>query len=343
MEYNIINLEILSNSDERTYLEKHLNIFIKKMSILPKIYRKSKFIDIKFQRIEDNRIDIDISAKLNTGIININKTGDSIQEIIPELFDKYTQNISEELKSIRSQYSIDQKNTFIKLTNKSKEELVNLNENQKNELFNSLIPCFEPNLQGYIKRRILLAKHAKLKALSNLDYKDVISEVVLRVYPKFVKDIKDIKNLNLWLIKYCDDFLNEIIDHYTKENVSYEELVNQELGQLEEEYTVDAGGDLVMIEDLDEYETSLGVEEFILTSKGDNDFIDKLDTSSSSLKEKFYDELIKLPLRYQSIYDLYFIENLNFDEISIIKNIDPVEVEAIIISIKDLITEKLFN
>ncbi len=71
--------------------------------------------------------------------------------------------------------------------------------------------------------------------------------------------------------------------------------------------------------------------------------IDNLDISKAELKEKIYDELIKLPLRYQSIYDLYFFEHREIDDIAKIKKMTPLEIEAIIISIKDLLSEKLFG
>jgi len=343
MEYNIVNLEILANSEDRSYLEKYLDVFIKKMSILPMIYRKSKFIDIIFQRTDQNKLQINVSAQLNTGKIQIIQSGESIKNIIPAVFDNFTEKTAKELVNIRKKFSLDQKNAFLKLTAIDKEQLKSFDDKEKSDLFNSLIPSFIPNLNGYIKRRILSAKRAELKALSNIDYKDVVSEVIVRVFPIFKSNIKEIKNLNLWLIKTADDVLNEILDNYTSENISFEELVNSELGQLEEEFTVDAGGDLIMTEDLDEYEVDLGVEEIIIASKGENDLIEKLDISKSSLKEKIYDELIKLPLRYQSIYDLYFIEYLSYDEIAIVKNMEALEVEAIIISIKEIITEKLFN
>ncbi len=342
MEYRVRNLDMLENSESRNYLEKHLEKFIKKMSFIPKKYRKSNEIEVILSD-KDHKINILISANLNTGIISLERSGDTIEEIVPNIFYNFTEKVAEEIKNIRTKYAIDKKNEFFEKLALDKENLKTLNEQEKAELFKTIIPVFLHGLKGYINRRIISAKLADLKSLSNVDPKDVVNEVVLRVHSIFNKEIENIKDINIWLIKEADNVLNEILDKNKTENVSYEELVNNELGQLEEKFTVDGGFDLVMTEELDEYDTDFGIEEIIISSKGENEFIEKLEKDKTSLKNKVYDELIKLPLRYQSIYDLYFFEHMEIDEIAKVKKIKPLEIEAIIISIKELLTEKLFN
>ncbi len=342
MEYNITNLELITSGQERSFLEENVERFIKKMSIIPKKYRKSNTIDIVLSNNELNQLSIQVSAILFSGEVNIKKAGNTLKEIVPKVFDIFTLEMAKELENNRKQFSIKQRNAFLKSTALDNDYLLNLDKKDKNKLFNSLIPIFLNGLKGYIKRRIISAKRAKIKALLNVDYKDIVNEAVLRSYAKFENEIENIRYLNIWLIQAADTVLNEILDNSKAENLSYEELVNKELGGLEEDFTVDGGGHIVMTEELDEYE-DLGIEEIILVSKGENDFVENLDVSKSKLKDKIYDELIKLPLRYQSIYDLYFFEHLDFDEIAIIKDMKAIEIEAIIISIKDLLTEKLFD
>ena len=343
MEYRVKNLEVLNDSHQRNYLEKHLEKFIKKMSFIPKKYRKSNTIEVYLSPINENKLKISLSAILITGDFSLDKSGKNIEEIVPKIFYNFTQKIAEEIKNIRTKFAIDKKNEFFEKLALDKKNLQALNEKEKSKLFENIIPVFLNGLKGYVNRRIVSAKLANLKALSNIDPKDIINEVVLRVYYIFNKNIDNIRDINIWLIKEADAVLNEILDKNKSENLSYEELVNRELGQLEEKFTVDGGYDLIMNEELDEYNMDLGVEELVIASKGENEFIEKLEKDKTSLKNKVYDELIKLPLRYQSIYDLYYFENMEIDEIAKIKKLEPLEVEAILISIKDLLTEKLFG
>jgi len=343
MEYNVEQLELIPKGEDRNFLEKHLEKFIKKMSFIPKKYRKSNVININISEIKDKGIKVKISTSLNTGVISHEKSGRDIKEIVPAVFEEFTEKIVKEIDKIRKRFSQDKKNSFLNAISFDKKDLSKLSEKEKEELFKNIITVLLPGLKGYVKRRIISAKLAKLKALSNVDYKDVINEVVLRVYQRYKNNIENIKDINIWLIQEADNVLNEILDKQEFEKISYEELLSHELEQLEEEFTVDGDGELVMTEDLDEYDTDFGVEEIILISKGESDFIEKLEQDKTSLKHKIYDELIKLPLRYQSIYDLYYFENMEVDEIAKIKNMDAMKVEAIIISIKELLTEKLFN
>ncbi|HHH52763.1 MAG TPA: hypothetical protein ENK91_03835, partial [Bacteroidetes bacterium] len=246
MEYRVKNLEILKDSQERNYLEKHLEKFIKKMSFIPKKYRKSNTIQVYLSQISDKELKITVSAILITGDFSVEKSGKSIEDIVPQVFYNFTQKIAEEIKNIRTKFAIDKKNEFFEKLALDKKNLQNLDDKEKSELFKNIIPVFLHGLKGYVNRRIISAKLAGLKALSNIDPKDVINEVVLRVHDTFNKNTENIQDINIWLIKEADNVLNEILDKNKEENVSYEELVNNELGQLEEKFTVDGGYDLVM-------------------------------------------------------------------------------------------------
>ncbi len=343
MEYNIDNLHLISNVEDRNFLERRLEKFMKKMSIIPGKYMKSDTINIHLEELEDNKLSVEVSANLNTGQIFMSQQGVGIKSVIPKILLLFSRRVAEEIESIRHKFSYEKRLAFLDSVALDKENLRNLDEKGKADLFKSLIPIFLPALKGYITRRINSAKRADLKALSNVDVKDVVNEVVIRVHSSFLENVDDVRFINIWMIREADDILNGILDSYVSDNISFEELVDKEFELLEEEYTVDAGGDLVMKEELDEYNMDFGVEEIILSSEGENDFINNLTISKAKLKDKICDELVKLPLRYQSIYDLYFFESMDYDEIASIKNMKEVEVEAIIISIKDLLKEKLFD
>ncbi len=342
MEYNINNPDLISNVEDRNFLDRHLKRFINKMGIIPKKYTKSDTINIHLEELDD-KLSMEVSLNLNTGHIFMSQQGVDIKSIVPKVFYLFSRRIAEEIETIRRKFLHEKRNLFLETVSLDREDLRNLDEKGRGELFKSLIPMFLPALKGYITRRVDAAKRADLKALSNVDVKDVVNEVVVRVHASFLANVEDVRFINIWMIREADAILNSILDNYVSDDVSFEELVDKELGLLEEEYTVDAGGDLVMKEELDEYDMDFGVEDIILSSKGENEFIDSLDISKTKLKDKICDELVKLPLRYQSIYDLYFFEHMDYDEIASIKNMKEMEVEAIIVSIKELLKEKLFD
>lgn len=96
-----------------------------------------------------------------------------------------------------------------------------------------------------------------------------------------------------------------------------------------------------MNEEMDDYDLDNNYnEEFLSLYVGDRDQIEEIDTPDEELNDKIFDELIKLPIKYQSIYDLYYFEHLEIEEIAKIKDLEPIEIEAILISIKELISER---
>ena len=175
MEYEIVNLELIPKGDDRNYLEKHLEMFIKKMSIIPKKYRKSNSIQLSLSNVVENQLKLNISANLNTGYVYTSQIGDNIKSIVPKIFDLFTKKIAKEIEHIRKQFSLDKKSAFLEATALDKKNLSNLSDEKRVELFKSIIPIFLPALKGYIKRRILSAKRAELKSLSNVDSKDAYS------------------------------------------------------------------------------------------------------------------------------------------------------------------------
>ncbi len=343
MEYSINNPDLIHNVEDRNFLEQHLERFVNKMGIIPKKYTKSDNINIHLEKLDDGKLSIEVSLSLNTGHIFMSQQGVGIKSIVPRVFYLFSKRVAEEIQHIREKFSTERRNLLLKELKLNKNSLDKLDDKGKSELFKSLIPMFLPALKGYINRRIIAAKRANLKALSNIDKKDVVNEVVIRIHSTFSQKIEDVRFINIWMIREADAVLNEILDNYVSDEVSFEELLNRELGQLEEEYTIDAGGDLVMTEELDDYDVGLGVEEMILSSKEESNLIEELKVDKVDLKDKVCDELVKLPLRYQSIYDLYFFENMTYEEIADIKGMTKVEIEAIIISIKDILKEKLLS
>ena len=58
---------------------------------------------------------------------------------------------------------------------------------------------------------------------------------------------------------------------------------------------------------------------FWLYFGNENMQIEDAEVPDEEMSDKIFDELIKLPIKYQSIYDLYYFEHLEIEEIAKIK------------------------
>ena len=142
--------------------------------------------------------------------------------------------------------------------------------------------------------------------------------------------------------------LNELLDEakHAIHAASVEEILNSELAGMEERYVIDGSGDPVMIDELEDYEsteTLMGIEEALLISGSEEETIDKIsdNLSRKQMKDMIRNELINLPLRYQAVYDLFFFEQTGVEDIAKIKNESPERIEEIIEEVKAFLKKRL--
>jgi DNA-directed RNA polymerase specialized sigma24 family protein len=343
MKYNIENLEILEKKEDKLFLQEQVEQLLSKISFIPLKYRNSDTIEVNIQNGGIN-LKVFLSLNLSTGMISFSRSGENINSLAPELFDRFAEIVNIEVEKIRKKHSLNKKNSFIETISIKEPELLKLNEFKKTELFKSLITATLPDMIGYIKRRVYSARLANIKVFNNIFVKDLVSEVILQVHGRFQSDILNIKEFNIWNIQEADKVLNDILanDDNFRSEISFEQLVDHELAELEEEYTMDADGDYVMNEEMDEFNYENGGIPGVLALFGNENMqIEDAEAPDEDMSDKIFDELIKLPIKYQSIYDLYYFEHLEIEEIAKIKSLEPIEIEAILISIKELISEKL--
>ena len=344
MNYNIENFKAIRNKEDKSKLEKTIELFVSKLAYIPKKYVNSDEIDIFINEVKD-KIEIQLLLRINNKTI---KQTDIITDFdkINDIFNKFYNSLNSELESARSAYSMNKKNSFMEAVFQNGNEYSHLSEGEKHNLFKSLITSTLPDMIGYIKRRVYSARLANIRQFNNIFVKDVVSEVIIRVYDRFQSDIKHIRDFNLWNIKESDAVLNEILEdeNFTATELSYEQLVNRELDELEENYSIDGDGDLTMNEDLEEEFSPRRTEhngELINSYINNLEIVEKIENPDDDFSDKIFDELIKLPLKYQSIYDLYYFEQMEMEDIAKVKNMEPIEIEAILISIRELITENI--
>jgi hypothetical protein len=343
MNFNISNIQILNNKEDRLFLEEHLNEFIANIRYIPLKYRKSDVVEIDLAKKND-AYNISLSYSLSTGVINLSGTGNIFKSLVTDTFEKFASKVNAEVEKIRKEYSVSKKNSYIESVNLSDEQLKNLGEKGKIELFRSLISSTLPDIIGYIKRRVHSAKMSDIKVFNNVFVKDVVSEVILQIHGRFQENINNVKEFNIWSIQESDKVLNDILENSSLPlgDISYEQLVDHELSELEEEYTTDAGGDFVMNDEVDDFISDHNYNDEVFSHYLKNkEQVEEAEQSDEEMNDKIFDELIKLPIKYQSIYDLYYFELVEIDEIAAIKSMQSIEIEAILISIKELLSEKV--
>ncbi len=206
-------------------------------------------------------------------------------------------------------------------------------------------------LHPYSKQRIRVGE--KLGYFPRNMYKssEIIDEVVLEIYEKGIHISKDAEELRMEMFGLLNSKMSSLYksEEWHKNSISTKLILEEELKQLEENFTADAGSDLIMTEDLDDisYHQNNGgpidlpydeSEEGVKTFLGLDQIKNFQDTSDRMALRKVY---YRLPVNTSNIVDLYILGKLSFHEIGSILNMEVSEVKEIVNIVRETIKNQL--
>jgi DNA-directed RNA polymerase specialized sigma24 family protein len=174
---------------------------------------------------------------------------------------------------------------------------------------------------------------------------EIIDEVVLEIYEQGAQNSMDTDALRIDMFEKANTKINLLLESekWHKDSISTKLILEQELKQLEENFTMDADNDYVMNEDLDDISyhqndkqnTELpydDAEEGMRTLLEIENFKQVENWNDRRVLRKLY---YKLPLNSSNIIDLYVLGKLSFQEIATILKMNILEVKQIISFVKE--------
>jgi hypothetical protein len=208
-----------------------------------------------------------------------------------------------------------------------------------------------PLLHPYVKQRIRVGENLGILPRNMYKSNEIIDEVVVEIYEQGLQKSKEKDALRIIMFELVNSRINALFEseQWHQDSISTKIILEEELKQLEENFTMDADNDYVMNEDLDDISyhqndrqrTALpydDAEEGIRTLLGiDTIKKDNQRTDRKSLRRLYY----KLPLNSSNIVDLYVLGKLSFQEISVILKLDILEVKEIVGFVKENFKKQL--
>lgn len=206
-------------------------------------------------------------------------------------------------------------------------------------------------LHPYAKQRIRVGE--KLGYFPKNMYKssEIIDEVVLEIYEKGGHKSKDSEALRMAMFDLLNSKMSGLFksEAWHKDAISTKLILEEELKQLEENFTTDGGNDLIMNEELDDIsyhqndtnpaelpydESEEGVKLFLGLDQL-KQFQDNIDRTA--LRKVYY----KLPVNTSNIVDLYILGKLSYHEIATILKMEVSEVKEIVSFVRETIKNQL--
>lgn len=241
----------------------------------------------------------------------------------------------------KKEFNVFVASTFSDLTQFKKED--------KQEAFNALVLKTFYQVKRYITIRLstALAKGNLPKGKYKAD--DFIDELFIETYDHF-DEVKGKKDLHSWLFKKANEILERTIideefDDYFLKNI--DEYSKPEWDEMEEKFSTDGDGDLVMIEELDDisYPKNDYVLNHVFVEDNKKEIMDQLDKDlgEENIRKHVAMVLHNLPLPMRTVFELATEYKFTLEEITLIRNQSLEEVRQLLESARKVLESSLFN
>ncbi len=215
-------------------------------------------------------------------------------------------------------------------------DLKRLKKEGNTSAFNALLLKAMPEIKRYVQKRLNIA--LKKGQIDKNKYRadDFTDQLFIEAYDHF-DEIQNAGELRPWLFRKVDELLEDVLveeefDSYFFENI--DTYAKPEWDEMEEKFSTDGDGDLVMIEELDD--TSYPKNEYLLNpifvKEDDKEIITQLDKDLSAENMRRHADMVlyHLPSSMRTVYELFTEHQFDVSEIAKIRNRSVKEVENLL-------------
>lgn len=235
------------------------------------------------------------------------------------------------------------------LVQKTYHKLELLKKKDERKAFNELILEILPELRKYINKRINIARMNHQIPKNKYMADDFIDQLFVEIYDDF-DEIQNETTFYVWLFKKT----NKILDTIIKEEERADEFLTnidayskQEWDLMEEKFSAEADGDLVMLEDFKDIQNSKKEDALqpLLFEDSERDILNNLDNSLSQERIQKHIGLVlhHLPVSLRDVFELYTTHGLTLEEISDVKKISIDDAQQLLKVAKKTIEVSLLN
>lgn len=216
-------------------------------------------------------------------------------------------------------------------------------ENDFNEFYNK-ISSFAPDLKKFMTRSLMAAEAQSSIDRGFYDAEGMLDEIYLDVFKDLLQYTDEDKLKTILFAKAVQKIEEKkILEQENPDYLSTETLLKQELNRLDEKFTSQADGDLILNTELDDISYKQKKEhstKVILDDSLEQQLIKKLDMQDELLPSIEHRALFgtlyyNIPLRSKSVLELYVFGNQSAHEISEILEVPENVIDHILDKLKE--------
>ncbi|MFH4965770.1 hypothetical protein V8G69_12285 [Gaetbulibacter sp. M235] len=223
-----------------------------------------------------------------------------------------------------------------------------INDKATKTAFDKRVISATDQIHPYVKHRLYIAESMRILPKNMYSSNGIIDESIAEFYEKGYDIDSDISTIKIKLFKIVCSTLDALYkkEAFHKNTLSTSDILEEELDDLEETYTIDGDWDFIMNEELNDisYKQDHKHKHLFLYDDNDNSVLNALeleDLSSNKSSQLLGSLYSWLPLNVSSIIDLLVFGKLTFEEIAKVKNMELKRVEHIYEEVKNKFKDHL--
>jgi hypothetical protein len=203
----------------------------------------------------------------------------------------------------------------------------------------------------YVKHRLYVAETKGIVPRNMYSPSGIIDDAIIKLYENGKDKYATENEIRFALFAITDTLLKQVFktEAVHKQTMSTRDILNNELKQLEEKFTVDGDFDLIMEEELDDisYHQKDFVKKEFLYEDAQKELVNSLDISKdvkilTDKQRKALNSIYHwLPEETSNILDMFVFGKLTYKEIAIVKEADEHDIKKIIQGVSTLIRKNI--
>ena len=205
-------------------------------------------------------------------------------------------------------------------------DLMKYKRENEQAAFNELLLKDLCEVKHYIIKRVSTALMKGNLPQGKYKADDFINQLFIEVYDH-IEEVKNEKYFYLWLFKKANDLLDDSIEEEKFDDSflkNIDDYGKPEWDEMQENFSTDGGGDLVMIEELDDmsYNHNDYTLNHVFIEDDENDWIEKIDKDlkAEDIQNHIAMVLYYLPFETRTVFQLYTVQHLELMDIAQIRN-----------------------
>lgn len=215
--------------------------------------------------------------------------------------------------------------------------------------FNKLLLEITPEIKRYIVSRLIAAIKNDHLPKNKYAPDDFLDQLFIETFDH-IDEFSDEDEFYIWLYKKTDELLDDVITEETFDDLfftNFENYSKQEWDQLEEKFTSQSDGDLIMKEDLDDisYYKDPYTTKDVFIEDTEGALIDKIDEHlhEEEIERHIETVLHNLSQPMRTVFQLFTKQHLTLEEISAIQKESIEKVDQLLTNARNAIKVTLFN